>query len=137
LNLFNVLKSEQEPFVFVYQKKKNAEKFVRSKKVLTFAPANRKQNPCNAKDIVLWCNGNTSDSGPEIPGSSPGRTTKEMLSAGKSVFSICFLSYPVIINSPKIAVFATIRNKMVAEEKNVIRFACSFFPTTSVRVLAC
>jgi hypothetical protein len=60
-----------------------------------------------------------------------------MLSAGKSVFSICFLFYPVIINSPQIAVFATIRNKMVAEEKNVIRFACSFFPTTSVRVLAC
>ena len=30
-----------------------------------------------SKDIVLWCNGNTSDSGPEILGSSPSRTTEQ------------------------------------------------------------
>lgn len=27
--------------------------------------------------IGLWCNGNTSDSGPDIPGSSPGSPTKK------------------------------------------------------------
>ena len=29
----------------------------------------------NSAFTVLWCNGNTSDSGPEIQGSSPCRTT--------------------------------------------------------------
>lgn len=27
-------------------------------------------------DIGLWCNGNTTDSGPVIPGSNPGSPTK-------------------------------------------------------------
>ncbi len=27
-------------------------------------------------DIGIWCNGNTTDSGPVIPGSSPGIPTK-------------------------------------------------------------
>ena len=27
----------------------------------------------------LWCNGNTADSGPAFPGSSPGSPTKEVL----------------------------------------------------------
>lgn len=30
-------------------------------------------------NIGLWCNGNTPDSGSEIPGSSPGGPTKNML----------------------------------------------------------
>lgn len=35
----------------------------------TFAIAIRKQNDCRHK-IGIWCNGNTTDSGPVIPGSS-------------------------------------------------------------------
>ena len=31
------------------------------------------------KIIGLWCNGNTTDSGPVIPGSNPGSPTKEKL----------------------------------------------------------
>lgn len=27
--------------------------------------------------IGLWCNGNTSDSGPDVPGSNPGSPTKK------------------------------------------------------------
>lgn len=41
----------------------------------TFAIAIRKQNDCRHK-IGIWCNGNTTDSGPVIPGSSPGIPTK-------------------------------------------------------------
>lgn len=28
-------------------------------------------------DIGIWCNGNTTDSGPVIPGSNPGSPTKK------------------------------------------------------------
>ena len=30
----------------------------------------------SAKDIGVWCNGNTTDSGPVIPGSNPGTPTQ-------------------------------------------------------------
>ena len=40
----------------------------------TFAIAIRKQNDCRHK-IGIWCNGNTTDSGPVIPGSNPGSPT--------------------------------------------------------------
>ena len=32
---------------------------------------------CKNKNIGLWCNGNTTDSGPVIPGSSPGSPTRK------------------------------------------------------------
>ena len=31
------------------------------------------------RNIGLWCNGNTTDSGPVIPGSNPGSPTKTPL----------------------------------------------------------
>ena len=31
------------------------------------------------KDIGIWCNGNTTDSGPVFPGSNPGIPTKKLL----------------------------------------------------------
>ena len=42
----------------------------------TFAIAIRKQNDCRHK-IGIWCNGNTTDSGPVIPGSNPGSPTEK------------------------------------------------------------
>ena len=41
--------------------------FVVSKKVV----------PLHPKTIGLWCNGNTADSGPAFPGSSPGSPTQK------------------------------------------------------------
>ena len=38
--------------------------------------------------IGIWCNGNTTDSGPVIPGSSPGIPTREHLSFRKMLFRI-------------------------------------------------
>ena len=38
--------------------------------------------------IGIWCNGNTTDSGPVIPGSSPGIPTREHLSFRKMLFCI-------------------------------------------------
>ena len=46
-----------------------------SKKCCTFAPAIEKQYAWDCNDIGIWCNGNTTDSGPVIPGSSPGIPT--------------------------------------------------------------
>ena len=36
----------------------------------------RNQIKHGCKDIGIWCNGNTADSGPAFPGSSPGIPTK-------------------------------------------------------------
>ena len=53
------------------------------------------------KDIGIWCNGNTTDSGPVIPGSSPGIPTHMVrhLSVMKGVFFlfIGILFYGVFI----------------------------------------
>ena len=48
-----------------------AESFVSSEKVTTFAA----QKGLVPSFIGLWCNGNTADSGPAFPGSSPGSPT--------------------------------------------------------------
>ena len=50
--------------------------FVVSEKTTTFAVAFRE----NALQIGVWCNGNTADSGPAFPGSSPGTPTRKTLS---------------------------------------------------------
>ena len=65
-----------------------------SKKSCTFAPAIEKQCAWDCNDIGIWCNGNTTDSGPVIPGSSPGIPTREHLSFWKMLFSyICFSEF--------------------------------------------
>ena len=53
---------------------KSAEKFCRFKKNQYLCTRNREKNISFA-DIGIWCNGNTTDSGPVIPGSSPGIPT--------------------------------------------------------------
>ena len=49
--------------------------FVVSEKTTTFAPAIRKL----LLNFGVWCNGNTADSGPAFPGSSPGTPTRKTL----------------------------------------------------------
>ncbi len=51
--------------------KKNGDLFASTKKSRTFASLLRNK----ANDIGIWCNGNTTDSGPVIPGSNPGIPT--------------------------------------------------------------
>ena len=63
-----------------------AESFVSSEKVYTFAA----QNGYNPLFIGLWCNGNTADSGPAFPGSSPGSPTEQSFTNCEALF----LSYP-------------------------------------------
>ena len=46
-----------------------------SKKSSTFASAIQFQGWKDGKKIGVWCNGNTADSGPAFPGSSPGTPT--------------------------------------------------------------
>ena len=56
--------------------KKNAENVCGSQILCIFAPANEQQVVGRWKiSIGLWCNGNTTDSGPVIPGSNPGSPT--------------------------------------------------------------
>ena len=51
-------------------------------------------NGCLKSKIGIWCNGNTTDSGPVIPGSSPGIPTREHLS-----FERCFFYIPPWLSS--------------------------------------
>ena len=43
-----------------------------------------------AKDIGIWCNGNTTDSGPVIPGSNPGIPTNRLLIKDKAPLKLKF-----------------------------------------------
>ena len=54
-----------------YFEKKTPKSFGNSRKSTTFAPAFREMT------IGVWCNGNTTDSGPVILGSSPSTPTEE------------------------------------------------------------
>ena len=51
--------------IFIWQFRKNAYLCTTNEKVVV----------STTYDIVLWCNGSTTDSGPVCPGSNPGRTT--------------------------------------------------------------
>ena len=58
--------SEKRTF-FSFFSKKNGKTICITKKSCTFA---------SQMSLGLWCNGNTADSGPAFPGSSPGSPTK-------------------------------------------------------------
>ena len=55
-----------------YFEKKTLKSFGVSRKSSTFAAANQKN------DFGVWCNGNTTDSGPVILGSSPSTPTQKI-----------------------------------------------------------
>ena len=44
--------------------------------------------------IGIWCNGNTADSGPAFPGSSPGIPTRTLNEKSSSVFCVHTSSVP-------------------------------------------
>ncbi len=69
------MQNKRRNFALFY--KKSTKSFGSSKKYRTFAPAIRiRLSGC--KDFGVWCNGNTADSGPAFPGSSPGTPTEEI-----------------------------------------------------------
>ena len=43
--------------------------------------------------IGLWCNGNTADSGPAFPGSSPGSPTKEEADENRLPLFVRYITY--------------------------------------------
>ena len=63
-----------------------------TKKHLIFAPVIQREG-CSRlqKDIGVWCNGNTTDSGPVFPGSSPGTPTEAAFQGNlrRFLFSRC------------------------------------------------
>ena len=61
----------QEVFIFFRKKEKFS-----AKKTQNRLQKKRKAVPLHPKSIGLWCNGNTADSGPAFPGSSPGSPTR-------------------------------------------------------------
>ena len=62
----------------------------------------------------VWCNGNTADSGPAFPGSSPGTPTKKSRSNNERLF---FFNYPDVHNDSQ----AT-RQKALRMGSNIVRY---------------
>ena len=63
----------------VANKKKSANILEVERKDVTL----HRKTEINLNNIGIWCNGNTADSGPAFPGSSPGIPTKRNLPHGK------------------------------------------------------
>ena len=60
--------------------------------------------------IGVWCNGNTADSGPAFPGSSPGTPTKVLKDVAKKLFATSFLSpYP----HDRLILFSQVNNELM------------------------
>ena len=72
------MKKQQKPEKFAFFYKKMPKNFASFRKSCTFAPAKRNKSVLKAK-FGVWCNGNTADSGPAFPGSSPGTPTQTRL----------------------------------------------------------
>ena len=65
----------------------------KSKRLFKFALENKK------KTIGVWCNGNTTDSGPVFPGSSPGTPTTNASMTYCSHGCVCCWGYHVYVKS--------------------------------------
>ena len=88
-----ILKKRQKVEKIAFFYKKVSKNFANSEKSTTFAPAIRNKRVLKTK-FGVWCNGNTADSGPAFPGSSPGTPTKREMFARASLFSLLYiLSY--------------------------------------------
>ncbi len=78
------------------------------------------------RPIGLWCNGNTTDSGPVIPGSNPGSPTKRPLEKGVFfyVYSDRYIQFIGLIgqNIPEISYLAGELNHKSMKSKLLILF---------------
>ena len=77
--IYLILRPKYRLFEFFY--KKNSFSFGKKKKYRTFASAKAREGaPKYIKaNFGVWCNGNTTDSGPVILGSNPSTPTKRSL----------------------------------------------------------
>ena len=73
-------------------------------------------------DIGIWCNGNTTDSGPVIPGSSPGIPT----SSFKHLFLKVKLGYGVMVTL-QILVLSFLVRVRVSQLESIFHFERCFF----------
>ncbi len=71
-----------------------AKMFGSSKKSSTFASAIQVVRPTTKAYFGVWCNGNTADSGPAFPGSSPGTPTKIVKSLNNQTLDDFLLFLP-------------------------------------------
>ena len=87
-----------------YSCKKNSPKLAQfhKKPYLCTAIENERCSTQDAEtNLGIWCNGNTTDSGPVFPGSSPGIPTKKRLHSGVSFFCL-FTIYPSLLSDADI-----------------------------------
>ena len=88
-----ILKKRQKVEKIAFFYKKVPKNFASFEKSTTFAPAIRNKRVLKTK-FGVWCNGNTADSGPAFPGSSPGTPTKqEGVSMMAHLFLLLFVNH--------------------------------------------
>ena len=99
-----ILKKRQKAEKIAFFYKKVPKNFASFEKSTTFAPAIQNKRVLKTK-FGVWCNGNTADSGPAFPGSSPGTPTKKTseIPINKGVSDFSFSNFPEIF--PKFAPF--------------------------------
>ena len=92
-------------------------------KCCTFAPSNKKDDN-RSFDFGLWCNGNTTDSGPVFLGSNPSSPTSFLprFHGGDKAL----LGYGVMVTQQILVLFFLVRIR-VAQQKGVLIFQNTFF----------
>ena len=80
--------------IFALFYKKSDKNFVGFGKSSTFAPAKRNMVVLMRNDIGVWCNGNTTDSGPVILGSSPSTPTEKKRFPSGNLFFLFIIPFP-------------------------------------------
>ena len=84
------------------------------------------------KDIGIWCNGNTTDSGPVIPGSNPGIPTKSIFLLERCFFVLGSFVDESFPSRPSIFGTAFSKGSVVLKsikkaEVQPKHFGCSFY----------
>ena len=92
---------------FQFFKQKNAENIFFTEKSCTFA---------SHLSLGLWCNGNTADSGPAFPGSSPGSPTERFPNG-----NLFFCTFAVVIASK---IEGSVENKIPLWHENHSGITC-------------
>ena len=116
------LKEAEKRRKICFSEEKNARKLCMFQKCCTFAPSNKKRQ--SFFDFGLWCNGNTTDSGPVFLGSSPSSPTSFMprLHGGDKAL----LGYGVMVTQQILVLFFLVRIR-VAQQKRCSDFSGHLF----------
>ena len=113
---------QEKRFILDFFIKKTRKLFVVKKKVVPLHSQSSNKRLPDKNNIGIWCNGNTTDSGPVILGSSPSIPTYEKVQQ-MIVAPFCVIMHFILIDY----VYATVHNKLTEDEGLSGKILGSFF----------